>query len=58
MLEDGLGLKAQLIAGEDGIFDVAVDGDVRFSKKAGGEFISTPEIIEFVKARLGNLLPS
>jgi hypothetical protein len=43
-LEDGLGHKAQLIAGEDGIFDVAVDGHVVFSKKARGESICTPEI--------------
>jgi predicted Rdx family selenoprotein len=44
-----------LIAGEDGIFDVAVDGHVVFSKKARGEFISTPEMIELVKARLAEL---
>jgi predicted Rdx family selenoprotein len=54
-LEDGLGQKAHLIAGEDGIFDVAVDGDVVFSKQKRGGFISTPEIVELVKARLEDL---
>ncbi|MFC1682813.1 Rdx family protein [Candidatus Zixiibacteriota bacterium] len=51
-LEDGLGQKAQLIAGEDGIFDVAVDGVVVFSKQDRGDFIPTPEIVKLVKARL------
>lgn len=54
-MEDGLGQKATLIAGEDGIFDVAVDGDIVFSKQERGEFISTPEILELVKARLEDL---
>ena len=54
-MEDELGQKAHLIAGEDGIFDVAVDDDVVFSKQDQGDFIPTPEIVELVKARLENL---
>jgi|GEM_PF-4403949 len=46
-----LGLKAELIEGDDGIFDVAVDGDVVFSKQERGEFISTSEIVELVRVR-------
>ncbi|KPK70163.1 hypothetical protein AMJ82_03705 [candidate division TA06 bacterium SM23_40] len=50
-LEEMLGLKAELIEGDDGIFDVAVDGDVVFSKQERGEFISTSEIVELVRVR-------
>jgi selT/selW/selH-like putative selenoprotein len=47
-LENALGIGADLIEGDDGVFEVAVDGDVVFSKKERGGFISTPEIVEMV----------
>ena len=51
-VEDGLGHDVDLIEGDDGIFDVAVDGVLVFSKQAHGEFIGTAEMVELVKARL------
>lgn len=48
-LEEELGLKADLIEGDDGIFDVAVDGDLVFSKQECGEFVGTQEIVELVR---------
>jgi selT/selW/selH-like putative selenoprotein len=48
-LENDLGLESDLVEGDDGVFDVAVDGDVVFSKKKHGGFISTPEIVEIVR---------
>jgi selT/selW/selH-like putative selenoprotein len=53
-LENDLSLEAELIEGDHGIFDVAVDGEVVFSKKEHGGFISTPEIVD----RVRNVSPS
>jgi predicted nicotinamide N-methyase len=50
-IEDGLGVRVDLVEGDDGIFDVAVDGDVVFSKEEAGDFIATPEIVEAVRLR-------
>ena len=49
-IEADLGFKAELIEGEDGVFDVAVEGDVVFSKQARGSFAGTPDIVELVRA--------
>ena len=51
-LEDGLGVKGSLVEGDNGIFDVAVDGEIVFSKQEHGEFPATPEIVELVRAQL------
>jgi selenoprotein W-related protein len=51
-LEDGLGVEVSLVEGDDGIFDVAVDGQVVFSKQKHGDFIATPEIVELVRSEL------
>ena len=48
-MEDGLGLKAELIEGDHGVFDISVDGDVVFSKKKHGDFIATPDLVELVR---------
>jgi len=48
-LENNLGITADLIEGDHGVFEVAVDGDVIFSKKERGGFISTPEIVDMVR---------
>lgn len=52
-LEDGLGFKPELVEGDDGIFDVAVDGDLVYSKQESGDFMATPEIVKLVGARTG-----
>ena len=49
-LKRDLGIAADLIEGDDGVFDVAVDGKVVFSKQARGGFIGTPEIVELVRS--------
>jgi hypothetical protein len=54
-LEDGLGQKSELVAGDDGVFDVSVDDHVVFSKQQRGEFIPTPEIVALVKTHLDGL---
>jgi hypothetical protein len=51
-LEDGLGLSPELIEGDDGVFDIAVDGDVVFSKQASGDFIPTQEMVALVSERV------
>lgn len=50
-MEDGLGVRADLVEGDDGIFDVAVDGVVVFSKEEAGGFIAAPEMVEAVRLR-------
>jgi hypothetical protein len=40
----------ELIEGEHGVFDVAVDGRVVFSRQKAGSFIPTPDMVELVRA--------
>jgi hypothetical protein len=44
-----------LVEGDHGVFDVAVDGDIVFSKQQEGSFISTPEMLGRVTARAGTV---
>ena len=46
-------MAPELIEGEQGVFDLAVDGQVVFSKQKAGSFISTPEMVELVAASQG-----
>jgi selenoprotein W-related protein len=48
-LKDGLGIDAELIEGDEGVFDVALDGKTVFSKKEQGGFVGTPEIVKLVR---------
>ena len=50
-LKEALGVEATLIRGSDGIFDVAVDGALVFSKDEAGRFPSHDEIIRSARAR-------
>lgn len=50
-MEDTLGVRPELIEGDDGVFDVAVDGDVVFSKQVSGAFIATTEVVALVRDR-------
>ncbi len=51
-LKKSLGVSASLIAGDGGIFDVAVDGTLVFSKQQHGDFVDPPVIVALVKAHL------
>ena len=54
-IENSFGLKPKLVDGEDGIFDVAVDGNVVFSKQETGGFIEAPEVVELVRTSMDEL---
>jgi len=43
-LEKEFGVKAQLIKGQDGVFEVMVDGDLVYSKRALGRFPEDGEV--------------
>jgi selT/selW/selH-like putative selenoprotein len=44
----GPDVAVELIAGTDGVFEVAVDGRVVFSKKRQGRFPDCGEIVRFI----------
>jgi selT/selW/selH-like putative selenoprotein len=46
VLKDQFGAEVDLIEGEKGIFDVAVDGELVFSKHAAGRFPEEKEIVD------------
>jgi selT/selW/selH-like putative selenoprotein len=45
-----LGVEAQLIKGDDGVFDVVADGNLVFSKHATGRFPEEHEIVEALRS--------
>jgi len=46
-----LGIDSQLVRGSGGIFEVSVDNDKIFSKKAEGRFPSEKEIVDKLRER-------
>ena len=44
-------MDSELVRGNDGIFDVVVDGDLIFSKHQKSRFPEAPEILEALRAR-------
>jgi len=54
-LKKSLGVRASLVASDGGVFDVAVDGTLVFSKRENGGFAEAPEIVALVKAHLESL---
>ena len=48
-LEDAVGVRAELIEGENGIFDVAVNDEVVYSRDETGKFPSDSEIVALVR---------
>ena len=50
-IKDGLGVDAQLIEGERGIFDVHADGDLVFSKYQAEGFPDEDALVADLKAR-------
>ena len=49
-LHNAFGLKANLIPGDNGIFDVIVDGEKIFSKFTAGRFPNPGEVASELKA--------
>jgi len=50
-IHEALGLEAELIEGDKGVFDVVADGAVVFSKHAAGRFPDDQEIIDALQSR-------
>ena len=51
-IENSFGVKPVLVAGTDGVFDVAVDGHVVFSKHETGDLADTLDIVELVRTHV------
>ncbi len=51
VLSEELGVEAELVKGDNGIFDVVADGDLVFSKHVEGRFPENEEVIEALRAR-------
>lgn len=50
-IERELALKAALVRGGDGVFDVRADGASVFSKKKAGRFPTEREVLDALRAR-------
>jgi selT/selW/selH-like putative selenoprotein len=50
-IQEEFGIKAKLIKGDNGVFDVKVDGELIFSKWEEGRFPVNPEILEILRKR-------
>ena len=44
-------MRAELVRGDDGIFDVVMDGERIFSKDDAGRFPTTREVLAAVRQR-------
>jgi selT/selW/selH-like putative selenoprotein len=49
-LSRDLGLDAELVKGERGVFDVLADGKLIFSKHATGRFPDDAEIVQAIRS--------
>ena len=49
-LKNDIGVKAELIAGSSGVFDVIVDGKTVYSKRKSGRFPEPGEVSELLKS--------
>jgi selenoprotein W-related protein len=52
-LRESLGVESTLIRGQDGVFDVAVDGAIVFSKHQSGRFPGNDEIVRALRGAGG-----
>jgi len=50
-LQHEFGATVELIEGKDGVFEVTVDGDLVFSKRALGRFPDDGEAVEAIRGR-------
>jgi selT/selW/selH-like putative selenoprotein len=49
-LRGELGIEAELVAGDRGVFDVTVDGVMVFSKRSAGRFPDEPALVEIIRS--------
>ncbi|MBW2268364.1 MAG: Rdx family protein [Deltaproteobacteria bacterium] len=49
-IQDSFDVKAKLIRGDNGIFDVSVDGKLIYSKHETGRFPETVEILDGLRS--------
>ena len=49
-IREATGVEAELIRGDGGIFDVAIDGTVRFSKHEAGRYPEPDEILSLLRS--------
>ncbi|UCE88034.1 MAG: Rdx family protein [Deltaproteobacteria bacterium] len=50
-IREAFGVEARLIRGDRGIFDVAVDGTIIYSKHATGRFPEPEEVLSALRER-------
>ncbi len=48
-ISDALGIDANLIKGDNGVFDVVADGKLLFSKHDQGRFPENSEVIDLLR---------
>jgi selT/selW/selH-like putative selenoprotein len=48
-LKDALGADTDLIAGHGGVFEIAVDGKLVFSKRSLGRFPDPGEVVKLIR---------
>jgi len=53
-LDHEFGAEVELIKGMDGVFEVTVDGDLLFSKRALGRFPKEGEVAQIVREAVSN----
>ena len=53
VVEQKTGIKAVLVEGVHGAFDVAIDGEVVYSRAKTGGLPSSKEVVALVRARVG-----
>lgn len=51
MIENETGLRVELLRSSGGVFEVAVDGELLYSKKKTGEFPEDEDVVAMIKAR-------
>ncbi|MCA9523621.1 MAG: Rdx family protein [Myxococcales bacterium] len=51
-IKEELGVLPQLVSGSGGVFEVRLDDQLVFSKKATGEFPNPTKLIEMLRQRL------
>ncbi len=52
-IERELGVRAELVKGARGVFDVVVDGRLVFSKGQTGRFPDPGEVVRFIREMTG-----
>lgn len=48
-IEEATGIASELIPGDGGVFNVVVDGELRFSKHDSGRYPETDEILALIR---------